>query len=101
MTTDTPADTTWQLRLYVAGEAPVSLTAFANLRSFCASHLTEPYRIEIVDLLVTPELAREDEIIAIPTLVRRSPEPVCTVIGDLSDTARVLAGLRLPAMVSP
>jgi circadian clock protein KaiB len=88
---------TWQLRLYVAGEAPASLTAFANLRALCADHLDAPYRIEIIDLLARPELAREDGIIAIPTLVRRQPQPVCTVIGDLSNTARVLAGLRLPA----
>jgi circadian clock protein KaiB len=93
--------TTWHLRLYVAGEAPVSLAAFANLRTFCATHVTEPYRIEIVDLLLSPALAREDEIVAVPTLVRRTPEPVCTVIGDLSDTARVLAGLRMPAAVAP
>lgn len=97
MTTD---GETWQLRLYVAGEAPASLTAFANLRALCANHLDEPYRIEIVDLLVTPELAGEDGIVAIPTLVRRRPDPVCTVIGDLSNTARVLAGLRLPALVA-
>jgi circadian clock protein KaiB len=96
----TPGET-WHLRLYVAGEAPVSLAAFANLRTFCATHVTEPYRIEIVDLLLSPALAREDEIVAVPTLVRRTPEPVCTVIGDLSDTARVLAGLRMPAVVAP
>ncbi len=94
MTTDREI---WQLRLYVAGEAPASLTAFANLRDLCANHLGEPYRIEIVDLLVTPELASEDGIIAIPTLVRRQPDPVCTVIGDLSNTKRVLAGLQLQA----
>lgn len=92
--------TTWELRLYVAGEAPASLTAFANLRALCTDHLDGPYRIEIVDLLVTPELAGEDDIIAIPTLVRRHPSPVCTVIGDLSNTERVLAGLRLPAVVA-
>ena len=92
---------TWHLRLYVAGEQPVSLAAFANLRAFCAAHVTQPYEIEIVDLLLSPELAGEDEIIAIPTLVRRSPEPVCTVIGDLSDTARVLAGFHMDAQVVP
>ena len=90
-------DPTWLLRLYVVGEAPASLAAYANLRAFCAVHVTEPYRIEIVDLLATPELAKEDGILAIPTLVRRSPAPVCTVIGDLSDTSRVLAGLHMPA----
>ena len=96
----TTADPTWQLRLYVAGEAPASLTAYANLRAFCAAHVTEPYRIEIVDLLATPHLAKEDGIVAIPTLVRRSPAPVWTVIGDLSDTGRVLAGLHMPAQAA-
>lgn len=96
----TTAGETWQLRLYVAGEAPASLTAFANLRSLCEDHLDEPYRIEVVDLLLRPELASEDDIIAIPTLVRRGPEPACTVIGDLSNTAKVLAGLRIPARVA-
>lgn len=96
----TTPDETWQLRLYVAGEAPASLTAFANLRTLCEDHLDEPYRIEIVDLLVRPELASEHDIIAIPTLVRSQPDPVCTVIGDLSNTARVLAGLRLPDVVA-
>lgn len=93
-------DATWQLRLYVAGEAPASLTAFANLRDLCATHLDDPYRIEIVDLLLRPELAHDDEIIAIPTLVRRGPDPVCRVIGDLSDTSRVLAGLQLPSVIA-
>lgn len=95
----TSAEAPWHLRLYVAGDAPVSLAAFANLQVLCAIHLDEPYWIEIVDLIVNPELAREDSIIAIPTLVRRRPEPVCTIIGDLSNTARVLEGLRLPAAV--
>ncbi|MET0927953.1 MAG: circadian clock KaiB family protein [Aeromicrobium sp.] len=89
----------WHLRLYVAGESPVSLAAFANLQVLCAIHLDEPYWIELVDLLARPDLAREDGIIAVPTLVRRRPEPVCTMIGDLSNTARVLEGLRLPAEV--
>ena len=97
----TTAAATWNLRLYVVGEAPVSLAAFANLRAFCSSYVTAPYEIEILDLLIHPELAREDHIVAIPTLVRRSPAPVCTVIGDLSDTARVMSGLQMPAAVVP
>jgi circadian clock protein KaiB len=95
----TPVDAPWHLRLYVAGDAPVSLAAFANLQVLCAAHVDEPYWIEVVDLVSHPEMAREDGIIAIPTLVRRRPHPVCTVIGDLSNTARVLEGLRLPAEV--
>jgi circadian clock protein KaiB len=86
---------TWYLRLYVAGESPKSLTAFANLKALCDEHLDHPYEIEIVDLLQNPRLARGDEIIAIPTLVRRLPAPMRKIIGDLSDTDRVLVGLQL------
>jgi circadian clock protein KaiB len=86
---------TWHLRLYVAGESPKSLLAFANLKAMCAEHLDHPYEIEIVDLLQSPRLARGDEIIAIPTLVRRLPAPMRKIIGDLSDTDRVLVGLQL------
>jgi circadian clock protein KaiB len=93
-----PVDTepeTWHLRLYVAGESPKSLLAFANLKRMCREHLDQPYEIEIVDLLKNPLLARGDEIIAIPTLVRRLPSPMRKIIGDLSDTDRVLVGLQL------
>src|SRR5688572_9519957 len=94
MTRTSGADT-WQLRLYVAGESPKSLEAFANLRRLCESHLAGRYQIEIIDLLQHPELARGDQIVAIPTLVRRLPAPFRKVIGDLSDTDRVLVGLQL------
>jgi circadian clock protein KaiB len=86
---------TWHLRLYVAGESPKSLTAFANLKRLCDEHMENPYEIEIVDLLQNPKLARGDEILAIPTLVRRLPAPMRKIIGDLSDTDRVLIGLQL------
>ena len=86
---------TWHLRLYVAGESPKSLAAFANLRELCEKHLDHPYEIEIVDLVQNPKLARGDEILAVPTLVRRLPAPMRKIIGDLSDTDRVLVGLQL------
>ena len=85
------------LRLYVAGQTPKSLAAFANLRRICETHLAGRYEIEVVDLLERPALARGDEIVAIPTLVRKLPEPITKVIGDLSDTERVLVGLQLIA----
>lgn len=86
---------TWRLRLYVAGESAASLTAFANLKLLCETHLTGRYEIEIIDLLQHPRLARGDEIVAIPTLVRQLPHPMRKIIGDLSDTDRVLVGLQL------
>jgi circadian clock protein KaiB len=86
---------TWHLRLYVAGESPKSLDAFANLKRFCETHLADRYQIEVVDLLENPRLARRDEIVAIPTLVRQLPAPMRKIIGDLSDTDRVLIGLQL------
>jgi circadian clock protein KaiB len=89
----TPAD--WHLRLYVAGQSPKSLTAFANLKRVCDEYLDSRYEIEIVDLIENPQLAAADEIIAIPTLVRRFPQPIRRLIGDLSDIDRVLAGLQL------
>jgi circadian clock protein KaiB len=79
----------------VAGESPKSLNAFANLKRFCETHLADRYEIEVVDLLEDPSLAREDEIVAIPTLVRQLPAPTRKIIGDLSDTDRVLVGLQL------
>jgi circadian clock protein KaiB len=85
----------WQLRLYVAGQTPKSLAAFANLKKICEEHLAGCYRIEIVDLLENPMLAKGDQIFAIPTLVRKLPEPVRKIIGDLSNTERVLVGLDL------
>ncbi len=85
----------YRLRLYVAGESPKSLEAFRNLKHLCEHHLAGRYEIEIVDLLEHPRLARGDEIIAIPTLVRKLPAPMRKIIGDLSDTDRVLVGLQL------
>ena len=85
----------WILRLYVAGQTPKCLTAFANLQKICADYLENKYRIEIIDLLENPQLARGDQILAIPTLVRNLPEPVLKIIGDLSNTERVLVGLDL------
>ena len=86
---------TWELRLYVAGQTTKSLQAFANLKRICEEHLASRYQIEVVDLLKSPELAKGDQILALPTLVRKLPEPVRKIIGDLSNTERVLAGLDL------
>jgi circadian clock protein KaiB len=86
---------TWELRLYVAGQTSKSLTAFANLKKICEEHLKGCYKIEIIDLLENPTLARGDQILAIPTLVRKLPEPVRKIIGDLSNTERVLVGLDI------
>jgi circadian clock protein KaiB len=87
----------WELRLYVAGQTPRSLTAFANLKHLCESHLKDRYRIQVIDLVEKPQLSKGDQILAIPTLVRKLPEPVRKIIGDLSDTERVLVGLDLRA----
>lgn len=85
----------WYLRLYVAGQSPRSLYASANLRRLCEEHLAGNYEIEVIDLVEDPARARDDDILAIPTLVRRLPEPPRKVIGDLSDTERVLRCLRI------
>ena len=87
----------WQLRLYVTDSTPKSLTAFSNLKKFCESHLKGRYRITVIDLVKQPHLAKGDQILAIPTVVRRLPQPVRTIIGNLSDTERVLVGLDLRA----
>jgi len=87
----------WQLRLYVAGQTPKSLAAFSNLKQICENHLKGQYRIEVIDLVERPLLSRGDQIVAIPTLVRKLPVPVRKIIGDLSDTERVLVGLDLRA----
>lgn len=87
----------WALRLYVAGQTPKSLTAFANLKRLCEEHLEGRYDIEVVDLAQNPQLAQTDQILAIPTLVRKLPEPIRKIIGDLSNTERVLVGLELIA----
>ena len=86
---------TWNLRLYVAGQTPKSITAFANLKKICEEHLAGRYSIEVVDLLINPKLAKGDQIIAIPTLVRRLPEPLKKIIGNLANTERVLVGLDI------
>jgi circadian clock protein KaiB len=85
----------WQLRLYVMDETPKSVTAFANLKKFCETHLKGIYRITVIDLLKHPQLAKGDQILAIPTVVRQLPKPVRTLIGNLSNTERVLVGLDL------
>ena len=86
---------TYLLRLYVAGQTPKSVLAFTNLKQICEDHLQGRYEIEIIDLLENPQLARGDQILAVPTLVRRLPEPIKKIIGDLSNTERVLVGLDL------
>jgi len=88
-------DEIWNLRLYVAGQTQKSITAFANLKKICEEHLAGKYRIEVIDLLINPQLAKGDQIIAIPTLVRKLPEPIKKIIGDLANTERVLVGLDI------
>ena len=85
----------WELRLYVAGQTPKSVEAFSNLKRICEEHLRGHYRIEVIDLLQNPTLARGDQILALPTLVRQLPPPVKKIIGDFSNTERVLVGLDL------
>jgi len=85
----------WNLRLYVAGQTPRSLTAFKNLKEICEEYLKGQYHIEVVDLMENPTLARGDQILAVPTLVRKLPQPIRKIIGDLSNTERVLVGLDI------
>lgn len=85
----------WELRLYTAGQTPKSILAFNNLKRICEEHMPGRYHIEIVDLMRNPRLAKEDQIVAIPTLVRKLPQPLRKIIGDLSDTERTLVGLQL------
>jgi circadian clock protein KaiB len=84
-----------ELRLYVAGQTPKSLAALANLKKICAEHLEGQYKLHVIDLIKTPQLAQNDQILAIPTLVRKLPEPIRKIIGDLSDRNKVLVGLNL------
>jgi circadian clock protein KaiB len=93
-------DSIWNLRLYVAGRTAKSVAALQNLTRLCEEHLKDQYRLEIIDLLEHPQLAKGDQILAIPTLVRRLPEPIKKIIGDLSDTERVLVGLDLRPQTS-
>jgi circadian clock protein KaiB len=90
-----PDDQNFRLRLYVAGQTPKSIQAFRNLKRICEEHLQGRYEIEVVDLIENPQLAQGDQILALPTLVRRLPEPIKRIIGDLSNTDRVLVGLDL------
>jgi circadian clock protein KaiB len=83
------------LRLYIAGQTPRSTAAFANLKRICEEHLAGRYQIEVIDLIQSPQLAQGDQILAVPTLVRRLPEPIRKIIGDLSNTERVLVGLDI------
>ncbi len=85
----------WNLRLYVAGQTPKSLLALANLRKYCEEHLAGRYSIEVIDLIEHPQLAEGDQIVAVPTLVRKLPPPMKRIIGDLSNTERVLLGLDI------
>jgi circadian clock protein KaiB len=91
----------WQLRLYVMDQTPKSMAAFSNLKKVCETHLKGRYHITVIDLLKQPQLARGDQILATPTVVRRLPSPVRTIIGNLSDTDRVLVGLDLRAVDKP
>jgi circadian clock protein KaiB len=97
MSSRTSSDVTdkWELRLYTAGQTPKSLAAIKNLKKVCEEHLAGRYAIEVIDLLKNPRLAKDDQIVAIPTLVRKLPDPVRKIIGDLSDTERALVGLQL------
>lgn len=90
-----PAAETWELRLYVAGQTAKSVAALANLRRYCEQHVPGRYHLEVIDLMQHPQLAEGDQILAIPTVVRKMPEPIRKVIGDLSNEERVLVGLDL------
>lgn len=90
-----PNEDYWELRLYVAGQTAKSLAAIANLKKYCAQHLQGRYQLEVIDLLVNPQLAEGDQILAIPTLVRKVPVPIRKIIGDLSNEERVLVGLDI------
>jgi circadian clock protein KaiB len=90
-----PKEEKWELRLYIAGNTAKSMTALANLRKYCEEHLPDQYTLEIIDLLVQPQLAAGDQIFAIPTLVRKMPVPIRKIIGDLSNEEKVLVGLNL------
>ncbi|BAQ66654.1 circadian clock KaiB family protein [Geminocystis sp. NIES-3709] len=89
---------TWQLKLYVAGQTPKSLVAFSNLKKICEEYLQGEYTIEIIDLTQQPSLAGDDDIVALPTLVRKLPSPIKKIIGDLSNTEKVLVGLQIVSL---
>ncbi len=94
----TPSPEVWELRLYVAGQTSKSVTAFSNLKKICEQHIPGKYNIEVIDLLKNPTLAKGDQILAIPTVVRKLPSPIRKILGDLSNTERVLVGLDLRHM---
>ncbi len=98
--TNTEGSDIWQMRLYVAGQTPKSLVAFSNLKKICEEYLHGQYTIEIIDLSKQPHLAIEDSIVALPTLVRKLPEPIKKIIGDLSNTEKVLVGLQILPVVN-
>ncbi|WP_139922990.1 circadian clock KaiB family protein [Hymenobacter sp. DG01] len=100
LATTAAEDEIWELRLYVAGQTAKSVTALANLKSYCEQHLKGRYKLEVIDLLVHPQLAAGDQILAIPTLVRKVPAPIRKIIGDLSNQERVLVGLDIRAVES-
>ena len=93
-----PGPEAWELRLYVAGQTARSVTAFSNLKKICEEYITGNYSIEVIDLLKNPTLAKGDQILAVPTLVRKLPVPIRKILGDLSNTERVLVGLDLRPM---
>ena len=88
-------DQTWELRLYIAGKTPKSISALSNLNKYCEEHLKGKYKIEVIDLLLQPQLAEGDQIFAVPTLVRKVPVPIRKIIGDLSNEEKVLVGLNI------
>ncbi|CCG98683.1 KaiB domain protein [Fibrella aestuarina BUZ 2] len=88
-------DTIWELRLYIAGNTPKSVAALANLKRYCENNLKDNYVIEVIDLLIHPQLAEGDQILAVPTLVKKVPEPIRKIIGDLSNEEKVLVGLNI------
>ena len=93
-------DQTWELRLYIAGQTPKSILALTNITNYCEEHLDGRYSIEVIDLLKNPQLAEGDQIFAIPTLVRKLPEPIRKIIGDLSNKEKVLVGLNVRPLKS-
>ena len=97
---DKPEEKVWNLRLYIAGDSPKSRLALANLERMCERHLPGRYKIDVIDLVKTPELAKAHQILAIPTLVREVPEPIKRVIGDLSDESKALLSLDLDSLTS-
>lgn len=93
------AEQTWELRLYIAGKTPKSVSALKNLTKYCEEHLQGKYKIEIIDLLLHPQLAEGDQIFAVPTLVRKVPVPIRKIIGDLSNEEKVLVGLNIIPLI--